>query len=291
MIDGARAQLDRERDRPRLRELIPVEPQREARVPAGFEVPPRLGRVEGAALEEHVACFGEQRRSRQNLVEEEVEIRVGVAELGRHGMRAKPGRDAARCPDCAELCELGVAIEPIARLRLEGRRAMNAHPAAMSLGRCRQLVLARGARRSHGGKDPAACCVQLLIAGAGGAQRELADAISGERRMRVAVDEPWDRGQATAVDLDDITLDRAEVGHPPHRFDRAAMAQDKRVLHDLDRRELWPTQWRFAQPRRGDLREVAHKQPLAHALEPETDGRSRPPTRAASSASGYPASA
>ncbi len=54
MIDGARAELDGERDRSGLGELIAVQAQRQAGEPARLEVAARLGRVKGAPLEKHV---------------------------------------------------------------------------------------------------------------------------------------------------------------------------------------------------------------------------------------------
>ena len=65
-----------------------------------------------------------------------------------------------------------------------------------------------GARRADGREDAAACCVQLLVARAAGAQRELADAVTAERRMRVAVDEPGHRAQPGAVELLDVAVER-----------------------------------------------------------------------------------
>ena len=96
MVDRARAELDRERDRALLGELVAVQAQREAGVAARLEVAARLRGVERAALEEDVRRLGELRRLRQHLGEREVEVRVGVVELGRHGVRAEPRRDAAR---------------------------------------------------------------------------------------------------------------------------------------------------------------------------------------------------
>ena len=59
MVDGAGAELDRQRNRARLRELVAVEAEGEAVVTAGFEVAAGLTRVEGAALQEDVGGLGE----------------------------------------------------------------------------------------------------------------------------------------------------------------------------------------------------------------------------------------
>ena len=133
VVDRPRAELDRERDRTLLGELVAVEPQREAGVAARLEVAARLGRVERAALEEDVGGLGERRRLGKHLGEGEVEVRVGVAvELRRHRVRPEPRRDAAGGPDRAQRRELGVAVEPVAGLRLERRRAVPEHPPAVA---------------------------------------------------------------------------------------------------------------------------------------------------------------
>ena len=125
VVDRPCAELDRERDRALLGELVAVQAQREPGVAARLEVAARLRRVERAALEEDVGGLGDLRRLGQHLGEREVEVRVGVAvELRRHRVRAEPRRHAAGVADRAERRELGVAVEPVAGLRLERRRAV-----------------------------------------------------------------------------------------------------------------------------------------------------------------------
>ena len=84
--------------------------------------------VERAALEEDVGGLRELRRLGQDLREQEVDVRIAVVELGRHRVRAEPRRDAARGADRAQLRELRVVVEAVARLALERRRAVGAHP-------------------------------------------------------------------------------------------------------------------------------------------------------------------
>src|SRR4029077_10605375 len=119
MVDGAGAELHRERDCTGLGELISVEPERKAGVAAGLEIAPRLCGVECSALEEHVRRFRELGRLRQDLSESEIEVGVGVAELRRDRVGPEPRRDAARLADRAQRRELRLAVEAIARLRLE----------------------------------------------------------------------------------------------------------------------------------------------------------------------------
>ena len=164
----------------------------------GFEVAAGLGRVEGAALQEDVGGLGELGRVGEHLREQEVEIRVRVRELRRRRVGAEEGRDAAGSPDRAQRGELRLAVEAVARLPLERRRPGAEHPAAVALDGLAQPLLPRLARRAHGREDPAAGRVQLLVARAAGAKRELLDAVAAERRMRVAVDEAGDRAEPTA---------------------------------------------------------------------------------------------
>jgi len=85
-----------------------VEPQREAGVAARFEVAPRLRGVERAALEEDVRGGRDLCGVAQHVCEREVEICISVLELGRHRVRAEPGRHkppAARiaCSDASSV--------------------------------------------------------------------------------------------------------------------------------------------------------------------------------------------
>ena len=96
MVDGACPELDRERNGTRLAELVAVEAQCEPGVATRLEVATRLRRVERTALEEDVRRLRDSRRFGQDLGEREVEVRLGVVELGWNGVRAEPGRDAAR---------------------------------------------------------------------------------------------------------------------------------------------------------------------------------------------------
>src|SRR5207249_4483809 len=77
MVDRSRPELDRERYRARLRELVAVEAQLEAGAPARLQVPPGLVRVERASLEEDVGGLRQTRHLGQHLGDREVEIRVG----------------------------------------------------------------------------------------------------------------------------------------------------------------------------------------------------------------------
>ena len=136
MVDGARRELDRERDRALFAELVAVQAQREARRAARLEIAPCLGSVERSSFEEHVRSLGELRRARQHLRQREVEIAVCVAlELGRHCVRAEPRRDAAGGSHGTQRRELRVPVEPVTRFSLEGRGSLREHPAAVALDR------------------------------------------------------------------------------------------------------------------------------------------------------------
>ena len=124
MIDRARAELDRERDRPALGELIAVQPQCEPGVAARCEIAPRLAASKAPRSRKTSAASASSRRLRQHLRECEVEVRVGVGELRRDRVRAEPGREAARSAHRSQRRELRFPVEPVARLALPGRRAV-----------------------------------------------------------------------------------------------------------------------------------------------------------------------
>ena len=134
VVDRARAELDRERDRTRLRELVAVEPQREPGVTARLEVAARLrrrrtSRARGRRPPPRRAAPPPGSTSASS----EVEVGVGVVELGRHRVGAEPRRDPAGRAHGPQLRELRVVVEAVARLALERRRAVRAHPRAVAL--------------------------------------------------------------------------------------------------------------------------------------------------------------
>ncbi len=260
VVDRARPQLDRERDRAALRELVAVEAQREPGVAAGDQIAARLRGVERPALEKDIGRGRESRRVGQDLCEREVEVRVGIGGLGRHGVCAEPGRRAARRGHGPKRLELGLAVEPVARLALPGRRSVRKHPAGVALDPLPDLIGVERARRPDGREDPAAGGVQLLVARAPGAERELVDAVAAERRVRVAVDEARDGAEPAPVELLQLAAERRQVAHPPDRLDAVAGAEDEGVLDHLDVGELPPAARESPGGGRRDLREVANEQ-------------------------------
>ena len=197
-------------------------------------------------------------------------------------MRAEERRDTALRRDRAQGCQLGLAVEPVARLRLERRRALAQHPAAVAGDGLTQAALAGGARGRHRREDPASCRVQLLVRRAGGTERELLDPVAGKARVRVAVDEARDRAAPPPVDLLHVAVDRLEVAHAPDRHDLRPLAEDERVLDDRDLAEECSAQRRCVAGRRHELPDVADEQ-AAHA--PGSIGRSSSCSRAAAIAS------
>src|SRR5215211_7467628 len=204
-------------------------------------------------------------------------------------MRTEPRRDAAFLRDHAEGRQLGLAIEPVAGLRLERRRARAEHPGVVAPDGLTEALLAGLAGRA----DSAAGGVELLIARSRCAKRELLHTVAAEAGVRVAVDETRDRAEAAAVELLDIAVHRPEVGHAPHADDAVSVGQDERVLDHLDVAERAPSKRRAGAARRGELLEIADQQAAgpAWAAHSRKVGRSSSPSLAASSASSYPASA
>ena len=155
----------------------------------------------------------------------------------------------------------------------------------------RQLVGGRGARRAHGGHDPASRGVQLFVRGAAGAQRELLDAVAEKARVRVAIHQPRECAQSASVELLDLAGERRQVAHAADRLDRTAGAENVRVLQHVDLAERGSAQWRLGAGRRRQLSEVADEQApgvarRAHSSLEGGIGASRPCASAAAAASG-----
>ncbi len=265
VIDRASAQLDRQRDRTGLRELVAVQAQGEPGGGARFEEAPCLGHVERASFEEHVRRVGERGRLGQHLAEREVEVRVGVRELGRHRMRAEPGRRATRGTHRTQRVELGRQIEPVAGFALPRRRAVSEQPVGMARHPLSEPVGAECPRRGDGREDAAARGMELLVARADCPQRELLDPVAAPRRVGVTVDQARDRAQAGAVELLDpvqVADGLRELAHPPDRLDPPAVAEDECIVQHLDGRKLAPAARQRAIPgRRGELGEPTDEEP------------------------------
>ncbi len=188
-------------------------------------------------------------------------------------MRPQPRRHASGIAYRAQLRELRLAVEPVARLGLERRRPRAEHPADVLGERGGETFLARVARRANGREDATAACMQLLVRRSARAQRELLDAIAREARVRVAVDEARDRRATAAVDLHHVAVDRPEVAHASRRRDAPGVAEHVAVARHVDRTQRLATQRRAAPRGRRDLREISNQE-LRRAHGPWTEGRS-----------------
>ena len=104
----------------------------------------------------------------------------------------------------------------------------------MSLDRNPQPIFAGSAGCANGREDAAAGRVQLFVARAARAQRELLHPVAGERRMRVAIDEPRHGAPSAAVELLDVAVDRAQLAHAADVGDFAVVDEHVRVLDDVD---------------------------------------------------------
>ena len=260
VVDAHRAQLYGEGNAAGLGELVRVQAEPEAGLSACLEVAPGLSGVERTPLQEDVGGLGDLRRLREHLGEREVEVGVGIRELGRDRVRAEPGRRAARLADDPQHRELRVAVEAVAGLRLEGRRPRGEHPRAVQRERVCEALLTRRTRRPDRGQDPASGRMQLLVGGAARTKLELLGPGAREDRVRVAVDEPGDGSAAAPVQLLDVAVERIEVAHAADSGDPPVLAEDERVLDDVDGPHCLPPADRRLRPCRGDgLREVADR--------------------------------
>ena len=111
VVDGACAELDGQRDRARLGELVAVEPEREPCL-AREEVPASLCGIERPAFDEDVRRARELCRLGQDLTEHELDVGVRVVVLGRDRVQAEERRDAAGGAHDPQLGELGGRSSP-----------------------------------------------------------------------------------------------------------------------------------------------------------------------------------
>jgi hypothetical protein len=203
---------------------------------------------------------------------------------------AEKRRHAARLLNRPERGELGVAVEAVARLGLERRRARARHPAAVPPHRLSQTVFPGRSCGADRGEDPTAARVQLLVGRTRGSKRKLLDAVAREARVRVAIDETGNRAATASVDHVDLRVRDLELAHAADGLDPSLRAEHVRVLDHLDVRQ--PTQRRLVScARRRELLEVANQEPaLAGDLVRHSPlggaGSSSPWASAASSASG-----
>src|SRR5205823_8368143 len=128
---------------------------------------------------------------------------------------AEPRGSSTGLANCTHGRKLGFAVEAVAGLGLERRRARAAHPLPVAAHGIGEPGFARGAGRLDGREDATARSVQLLVARAGRAQVELGHAIAAEACVRVAVDEPRHRAKAATVELLDPGAVSAECRVEP----------------------------------------------------------------------------
>ncbi len=261
MVDRACAELDGERHRPDLGQLIAVEAEREPGGATREQVAACLLDVERPPLDEDVRGDCDARRVRQHLGNHPIDVGIRVGMLGWDGVRAEPGRHAPGGPNRLELGELGVVVEAVPTLALEGRGPVGQHRGSMTRDDRLERDETRGPRRTGRRQDPAAGCEELLVRRAGAPQRELVRAIAGERRVRVAVDEPGDRREPSAVDLLDVAVERWQVAHAPDLLDEAVTHQDVCILDDLDPAERVAAKRCVIPRRRRELGEVSNDEP------------------------------
>ena len=285
VVDRARAELDRERDRAGLRELVAM--QRSARPRRGSaEVAARLVGVEGTRSRKTSAASAS--RAAPGSTSPSANSRYASASSNSGGTAWAPSQvgtrgtaiarsDAARCPGRAR-----------SRIRLEGGRTGAEHPAAMAPDRpLRALPRRRRASpgRSRGSRRPprgAPRSSRLRHAG------ELLDTVARESRhaygSRRARGSRGDREPSTVEVVRRARRGRASTP----RAVIAVLAEDVGVLDHRDLAAERPPQRRVDPRRRRQLREVAYEQrPVAapwpgrggRAIQPVLAGRPRAPRR------------
>ena len=140
-----------------------MDAEREPGRPTGDQVPTRLLDVERSSLDEHVGGDGDPAASGRTC---SIAQSMYASASGCSGGTACAPNQVGTPPaarDGLELGEFGIAIEPVAALPLECRRAVGEHRVAVAGDDLAKLGRARctgGARRRE---DPAAGREQLLV--------------------------------------------------------------------------------------------------------------------------------
>ena len=212
VVGRQRSELDRELRTTGWRELVGVEPGSHPERLGREQDPPALVGREHAPLAEDVGEAGPAlgRDPGQLVVEEVPRVGLGrvapVAELGRDGVGAEPGREDVDRALLAELVgdleepQLGPQVEPIAGLRLDGRDPVAEHliEPAPAVG---EEVVGRGRPgRGDGRQDAAAGGQDLEVAGTALPELELALAAAREEQVGMRVDEPGRHHATVGVD-------------------------------------------------------------------------------------------
>src|SRR5919198_1352407 len=103
---------------------------------------------------------------------------------------------------------------------------------------------AGGADCPHRRENAAARSRELLVTGTAGPQLELVHPIAREARMRVTVDQPRQRAEASPVELLDLTVERLELSHAAEGGDSPVLAEDVRILEHVDSSKRLAAKWR-----------------------------------------------
>jgi hypothetical protein len=131
-------------------------------------------------------------------------FRYSAGELVRGEQRRDEPRQARRAGEILEqpqVAQLLLDRQPVAGLRLGGRRPVRAHAREPRGGRAAKLLVRAGARRAHRRLDAAALRRDRRVALAGEPATDLDSAIAEPDRMRVRVDEARDDGAPAGVEL------------------------------------------------------------------------------------------
>ena len=154
--------------------------------------------------------------------------RVGAEEAGDHADVAL----AREAPRGAQHPHLGLALEPIARLDLDGGDAFREQAIEARQARAHEIVLARCPRRLHRGDDAAARPRDVLIGGAGQAQLEFVRPIPGIDQMGVAIDQA--RRDPAAVERDAVARipSGRQFRHRPRECNAASRGRDRAALDE-----------------------------------------------------------
>src|SRR5215217_734082 len=184
VVHATGAELEGQRDRTPLGELVGMQPGRE---------PVLLARLEVASCLWH------------HFMDHELHVLSRAIELGRDSVCPQEGRiyvhktAPSRDLDRTQGLQLRLAVQAVARLRLCGHRPVLEHPTEVTLEGGPKIALTTSTCRRDRRADAAIGGMDLLVGSPGGAQLELRSPITKEGRVRMAVYEARKRYLPTPV--------------------------------------------------------------------------------------------
>ncbi len=251
MVGTQRAEFGGELGPTRLLELVGVQFQGHAVTPGGQQNLARLGDGEHPRLAKHVTTPGQtlpRDRGQYLLAQQPHVLGAARAVLRRHLMSAEERRHETepllrrQGPHDAQLLALGVEIQAVARLHLDGRAAVRAQRQEPVPGELPQLGFAAAAGVADRLQDPAAGGSNGLVVLAERPALVIVEPRHPEHRVGVTIDEAREEDALDLLDQGVLSplVRAAQLAVRADGGDAAALDSHRGVGEDFELGELRP---------------------------------------------------